>query len=479
MDRAPAIRLSEIISALSYALDLTEGLPFGHAVRSCAIGMRIAEAIGLDEEQRSDLFYALLLKDAGCSANAAEVCEFFASDDRAAKQDRKAVDHRRYTANVAFALRHIEPGAGRLTRLRRLGSMAVNGEEETRSMIVTRCERGADIARMIELSEATAAAIRALDEHWDGNGSPYGLEGTSIPLIARIMLLAQTIEIYFASGGMQAAFDVALERSGRWFDPFLVSGLLTTRDDHTFWRRLGGEAGGDLIASYEPADRVLVAADERIDRVAEAFATVVDAKSPFTGRHSARVAEISVGVGTALGIGGARLRDLRRAALLHDLGKLGVSNLILDKPGKLDEAEWQAMRRHPELTVRILSRVDVLKPLALDAGAHHERLDGRGYHLGLSAEQLGWMPRILAVADVYEALTAQRPYRGPLAPGEVLALMRRDAGTAFCPQAFAGLEAYVGPTYPSFEATIASPASTVPAPDSAQRVSSRSPAHRR
>ncbi len=212
--------------------------------------------------------------------------------------------------------------------------------------------------------------------------------------------------------------------------------------------------------------------------MAEAFATVVDAKSPFTGRHSARVAEISVGVGGTLGIGGARLRDLRRAALLHDLGKLGVSNLILDKPGKLDETEWQAMRRHPELTVRILSRVDVLKPLALDAGAHHERLDGRGYHLGLTGEQLGWMPRILAVADVYEALTAQRPYRGPLTPDEVLALMRRDAGTAFCPEAFAALEASVGPTHPAFQATIAAPPAAAAGPDGAPRLTARSQAHR-
>jgi HD-GYP domain-containing protein (c-di-GMP phosphodiesterase class II) len=441
--------------------------------------MRLAEVVGLDQDLRSSLFYALLLKDAGCSTNASKVAELFGADDRAVKLDRKTTDQRRAGESVLHLVRNVAPGAGPVAKGRKLVALARHGAEGTNALFEMRCERGADIARMIDLDEDTAAAIRALDEHWDGNGSPYGLEGTSIPLIARIMLLAQTVEIYFASGGIQAALDVARERSGRWFDPDLVAGLLATRHDTDFWRRLAGEAGGGLIAGYEPADRVLVAADERIDRVAEAFATVVDAKSPFTGRHSARVAEISVGVGTALGIGGARLRDLRRAALLHDLGKLGVSNLILDKPGKLDEAEWQAMRRHPELTVRILSRVDVLKPLALDAGAHHERLDGRGYHLGLTAEQLGWMPRILAVADVYEALTAQRPYRGPLAPDEVLALMRRDAGTAFCPQAFAGLEAYVGPTYPSFEATIASPASTVPAPDSAQRVSSRSPAHRR
>jgi HD-GYP domain-containing protein (c-di-GMP phosphodiesterase class II) len=474
MERAPGIRLSEIISALSFALDLTEGLPFGHAVRSCAIGMRIAEVIGLDEEQRSDLFYALLLKDAGCSSNAAAICELFGSDDRVAKQDRKVVDHRKPFENAGYLLRHTMPGNTSLDRLRRLRGLAAHGAQDAKALMETRCERGAAIARMIELSDATAAAIRALDEHWDGNGEPYGLEGGDIPVLARIMLLAQTTEVFFAVGGVQSAFDVARKRSGRWFDPELVAALMRTEDDAGFWRSLAGEPGSGLIADFEPPDRVLVAEDDRIDRVAEAFATVVDAKSPFTGRHSSRVAEISVGVGRTLGIERTRSRDLRRAALLHDLGKLGVSNLILDKPGKLDDAEWKAMRRHPELTVRILSRVEALKPLALDAGAHHERLDGRGYHLGLSGDQIGWMPRILAVADVYEALTAQRPYRGPLAPGEVLAIMRRDAGTAFCPEAFAALETYVGRAEPGFQATLAAPAD--PGTAAPGRVSRTTPA---
>ena len=113
----PLIRLSEVISALSYALDQTEGQPMGHSVRACAIGMRIAEVTGLDEEQRSDLFYALLLKDAGCSANAAELCRLFDGDDRAAKADRMARDHRRPLASAAYILRNVSPGAAPRVRL--------------------------------------------------------------------------------------------------------------------------------------------------------------------------------------------------------------------------------------------------------------------------------------------------------------------------------------------------------------------------
>jgi HD-GYP domain-containing protein (c-di-GMP phosphodiesterase class II) len=220
-----------------------------------------------------------------------------------------------------------------------------------------------------------------------------------------------------------------------------VRALLATRGDTGFWTSLTGDAV-EVSVGFEPPDRALLASEDALDRVAEAFATVVDAKSPFTGRHSLGVARIASGVGATLGISFEAARDLRRAALLHDLGKLGVSNLILDKPGKLDDAEWAAIRRHPELTERILERVPPFAHFAVDAGAHHERLDGRGYFRGVGGDQLGWMPRTLAVADVFEALTADRPYRSGLDADEALGIMRRDTG-AFCPEHFAALETWV------------------------------------
>ena len=427
------IRLSEVISALSYALDITEGQPMGHAVRSCAIGMRVGEEIGLDDQMRSSLFYALLLKDAGCSSNAAKLSALFGADDFELKRDRKLTDHLRPFEALKFAVRH--------ARARRLAAIARSGAEGARAMTELRCERGADIARMIELSEATAEAIKALDEHWDGNGYPYGVAGDAIPLLGRIVCLAQTAEVFFAAAGPRAVFDVAAERRGTWFDPALVDALRSTRRDRAFWNALGGHEPHAVIGAFEPEDRIQRADGERLDRVAEAFALIVDAKSPYTGSHSVGVARIAVSVADVLGYGPHALRDLRRTALLHDIGKLGVSNLILDKPGKLDEEEWAQMRRHPELTVRILQRVGAFRDLAATAGAHHERLDGRGYHLGLRAEQLNRTARILAVADVCEALSADRPYRAAMEPDQVRAIMRRDAGTAFCPEALGALEA--------------------------------------
>jgi putative nucleotidyltransferase with HDIG domain len=427
------VRLSEVISALSYALDITEGQPMGHAVRSCAIGMRVGEEIGLGPSERSSLFYALLLKDAGCSSNSARLSALFAADDFELKRARKLTDHLKPRESLRYLLRY--------GRVRRLAAIARSGAEGAREMTELRCERGADIARMIELTEDTAGAIATLDEHWDGAGYPYHLAGEQIPLLGRIVCLAQTAEVFFGVGGPRAVFDVAADRRGTWFDPALVDALRGTRRDRAFWSSLEGREPHRVIGAFEPEDRVQTADTERLDRIAEAFAMIIDAKSPYTGSHSVGVARIAVAVADVLGYGPRALRDLRRAALLHDIGKLGVSNLILDKPGKLDDEEWKQMRRHPALTVRILERVAAFRDLADTAGAHHERLDGRGYHLGLSGEQLNRDARILAVADVCEALTADRPYRAALDPERVRTIMRGDAGTAFCPEALAALEA--------------------------------------
>lgn len=434
------IRLSEVISALSYALDLTEGQPEGHSVRSCLIGMRIGEELGLPPETLSSLFYALLLKDAGCSSNAARTCELFAADDFAVKRSWKTTDWSRGWDAFVHVARNAGAGAPARDRVRQVLAFASAGPVGT-ELVLTRCDRGADIARLLGFSEETAAAIRALDEHWDGAGKPDGAAGEEIPLLGRILTLAQTVEIFRAERGLGAALKMARARSGRWFDPALVRVLTTVARDAEPWRTL---ASGDVraaLAALEPRDQVLMADDARLDRVSEAFARVIDAKSPYTFRHSEGVARWAVAAAGELGFGAAGLRQLRRAALLHDIGKLGVSNRILDKPGRLTDEEMAVVRLHPEYTTRILSRVTRFRELADVAGAHHERMDGRGYHRGVPAGTLPVEARLLAVADVYDALSAERPYRAALPRDQVLAIMRRDVGAAFCPESFAALEA--------------------------------------
>jgi putative nucleotidyltransferase with HDIG domain len=461
-----AFALSEVLGALSYALDLTEGEPPGHAIRTLVIGMRLAEQLGLGDDVRSALFYALLLKDSGCSSNASRLASLFAADDRAAKMAMKRVDWTKSGGLALYMWRTMEPGGTPLSRVRRMQALT-REDDVTRELFGTRCERGAEIARMLDLPEATAQAIRALDEHWDGSGQPLGLRGEAIPPLGRILCLAQTVEVFTRAMGAGGAYAMALKRRGRWFDPALVDALLGFRDDAAFWRPLEEPRAVPSVARWEPRDRVLLADDDQLDRVAEAFARVIDAKSPYTARHSAGVATYAVAIGAAMGMTAAAQRDLRRAALLHDIGKLAVSSRILDKPGRLTEAELAAMREHTRYTLQILQRVACFSDLAGVAAAHHERLDGSGYHLGLSASGLPRPARILAVADVFDATTSDRPYRDAMSPAQGLETIRADSATRLCAAAVRGLEAALAGE-PEFEATLAAPGAA-PAPGTRAR----------
>ena len=299
--------------------------------------------------------------------------------------------------------------------------LAIKAEGEvTRALMQARCDRGADIAHLLGFEAETAEGIRTLDEHWDGRGQPRNLRGEEIPLLGRILCLAQTAEIFWADAGVEAAWEVARGRSGGWFDPALVEAFSAVCRDTAFWETLHE---GDL-AAWEPPDRVLAVDEARLDAIAYAFAGVIDAKSPWTYRHSDRACVIVLGLAAALGADDEDLSDLRRAALLHDVGKLAVSNRILDKPGRLTDGEFALIREHPVVTRQILERVPGFGPLAPVAAAHHERLDGSGYPQGLAGDELTMPMRLLAVADVYEALTSERPYRAAMRSEEALAIIR-------------------------------------------------------
>ena len=317
--RDSAFRTSEILSALSCALDITEGQPPGHAVRTCLIGMRIAERAGVPVEDRGPLFYALLLKDLGCSSNAARLCSLFGADDRALKREHKLTDWSRKGPSLAYALRHAVPDASPMGRVLRVASMAFSEKGSGREMTQTRCDRGAEIASMLGFTEATRQAIRTIDEHWDGNGMPEGLSGTAIPLLGRIVGLAQSVEIFASTFGVDAAIAVAMERRGRWFDPTLVDALKSVAREEEFWGRVLGRSPEQHLGALEPADQVLLADESRLDDIAHAFARVIDAKSPYTYLHSERVAELAVTIGKRLAL--RRRRDPgpapRRPAARH------------------------------------------------------------------------------------------------------------------------------------------------------------------
>lgn len=427
-----AVRVSDLLSALSFALDLTEGQPMGHALRSCLIGMLIADRAQLTLSERRDLYYALILKDAGCSSNSARVFALFGGDERETKHDLGRVDWSNYLDAAQYAVAHADPGASWFTRARRVALLARAGKRAASELFQARCDRGAEIVLQLGLGGRAAEAVRSLDEHWDGGGEPRGLSGDEIPMLSRIAGLAQVVERYLVSDNVEAAMQVAAERSGRWFDPLLVRALDGLEDRLRGFAALDEAGLREAVRLAEPGGAALLAGPGTLDRIAHGFAEVVDAKSPFTAQHSHRMAAMSLRIAERLGLEPGQLRSLQHAGLLHDIGKLSVSNAILDKPGPLDAEEWEAVRLHPYYTLRILNHIEGFETLARVAAAHHERLDGRGYFQGLKDEQIVLESRILATADVFDALTASRPYR-PALPEEVaLRIMERDRGLGLC-----------------------------------------------
>ena len=436
-----SVKLSTVLSAMSFALDLTEGQPLGHASRSCLIGMRIAEELRLSADERSDLFYALLMKDAGCSSNAARVSQLFGGDDQNAKRGLWERDWRKWGAKIAYALEYTEPEGTLVERLRRFAALAVAGPSSQRELFEIRCDRGANIARALGVSEPTAVAIRCMDEHWDGGGYPEGLRRDQIPLFARIIGLAQVAEIYWGIGGPDVALRVIGERRGRWFDPELVKVMRALGSSDRIWSDLRAEELSTAIAGAEPIERAIPADESRLDKIAHAFALVVDAKSNFTYHHSDRVAAVSDAIAAEMGLPAAQRVRLSRAALLHDIGKLSVPNRILDKPGKLNAEEWAVVKQHPYFTYEILGRVPVFSEFAYDASCHHERIDGRGYYRGVNGDALSTPARIMATADIFDALSAARPYRGAMPLEQVLTIIEEGRGTQLCPTTVDALQA--------------------------------------
>ncbi len=424
------LRMSQILAPLSHALDMTEGQPPGHCVRCCYIGTRLGQQLGMAGEALSDLYYTLLLKDLGCSSNAARICALYLTDDISFKRDFKTIDGSLSSAlRFVFSKTGLESGLSE--RFRAIVNIMQNGGDISRELIDTRCQRGAEIAAKMRFSRAVQAGIMALDEHWDGGGKPEGLAGTAIPRAGNIALLAQVLDVFHRGDGRDAAMTEVRRRSGTWFDPDLVSAMERLARDAGFWADLNDPHIADIVFQLPPAENETPVTEGFLDDVATAFSDVVDAKSPYTADHSGRVTLYTDMIAEEMGLSTRHRRWLRRGALLHDLGKLGVSNQVLDKPAKLDDAEWMMIRHHPTNGARVLSQIDAYADIAPIAHGHHEKLGGGGYPLGLGGEEISLEVRMVTIADVFDALSAERPYRGPIPIADVFEMMRKEVGSAF------------------------------------------------
>jgi HD-GYP domain-containing protein (c-di-GMP phosphodiesterase class II) len=415
------VSLAELVAALSLGVDLGFGQPMEHVLRQCMIALRLGERIGLDEDERSVVYYTALLVNVGCHSDAHEQAKWF-GDDIALKSGK--YDYGIHSLRAAVAsMRLVGSGNPPLHRVRVGLEFALSGHRDLDGMIAQHAALARGLAEQLGLSAPVQEAVGSSYEQWDGRGWPGKHSGDDVPIASRLAQLAEYVEVAHRLGGVEAATALADKRSGSQFDPALCS--ILSVDAEQILGGLDSAPTWETVISSEPALGVYLSGDE-FDSALLAIADFVDLKSPYTLGHARAVSRLAGDAGRQLGLPGEEVRTLERAALVHDLGRLGVSNSIWDKPGPLGVGEWERVRMHPYLTERMLHQSSALAPLGAIAVQHRERLDGSGYPRGLSGAAISRPARILAAVDAYQSMCEPRPYRAALTAEAATAELEAD-----------------------------------------------------
>jgi len=405
-DDPDRVRLAELVAALSLGIDLGFGQPMEHVLRQCMIALRLAECVGLGEEERSIVYYTALLINVGCHSDAHEQAKWF-GDDIALKSGK--YDHELGSmSGVLATLRMVGSGNPPLHRFRVGVEFVVSGRQDLDGMIAQHAALARRLAAELGLSIGVQEAVGAAYEQWDGKGWPGDLAGGEIPVASRLAQIGEFVEVAHRIGGTGAAIALAEKRAGSQFDPTLAAALCANAE--TILDGLDAGHTWDAVIGAEPALGVLLSEAE-FDRALLAIADFVDLKSPYTLGHARAVSELAAEAGSNLGLGSDEVEILCRAGLANDLGRLGVSNAIWDKRGALGAGEWERVRMYPYLTERMLHQSTALAPLGAIAVQHRERLDGSGYPRGLSGGAISMPARVLGAADAYQSMCEPRPHR--------------------------------------------------------------------
>jgi HD-GYP domain-containing protein (c-di-GMP phosphodiesterase class II) len=422
---------ASILGALSQALDLVEGQSTGHALRTALLSFRIGSELRLYSEEIEDLYFTSVLKDSGCSNNSARIQKIFGGDELISKREVKLIDWSSPVESIKFALKNTERGNSWTTKLWRLASNLGSPSTIMRAVTEARCARGSFIAQELDLGPVVSGSILFLDEHWDGHGAPYGVGSHDIPLVARIVSLAQTFDVFLNTFGLEAAREIVAQRSGTWFDPELVKACLSIRENDPLWPQLQSDDLADRCMEHVPW-LAYSASSLDLNMICEAFALIIDAKSPYTVEHSDRVAGFCNCLGECFGFSTERLEKLRQAALIHNIADLGVSNASIDQmienPSRRDIASVTNSLRHSEILLKSIPNFEVIADVV---SSHHERIDGSGYWRGLRGPELSLEVRIVSVCDAYDRLTSQQAFRKALHYDSATRALKESAGIAF------------------------------------------------
>jgi HD-GYP domain-containing protein (c-di-GMP phosphodiesterase class II) len=402
LDMLHRLRLAELMAALSLATDLGMGQPLEQALRTCLIAIELAERMGLAKDEISEVFYVALLRFLGCTADAHEVSEMFGGDEIAARGASAPVLGGS-PPELARVMLKVGAGQRPLRRMRLLGGL-VTGVQRAREGLRAHCEMAERLALRLGLPEGVQRSLGEAVGRWDGLASPKGTSGNQMQISARIVFVARDAEVLQRQGGNERLRGALRARSGHAYDPAVVGTFLQFTGQ--VMEAIEVTSPWEAVMQREPEPHPWVPGS-RLESVLETFADFVDMKSPWMAGHSR-------GVATLAGSAATNGKNLRRVGLVHDLGRVSVPNGIWDKPGRLTDGEWERVRLHSYYSERILERSAALKPLAICAGMHHERLDGSGYHRRSHGAELSRDARIVAAADAYQAMTEPRAFRQAL-----------------------------------------------------------------
>ncbi|SHK06567.1 HD domain-containing protein [Pseudonocardia thermophila] len=370
---------------------------------------------------RRTTFWVALLAWVGCTADSYELAARF-GDDVALRAGTYEVELGS-PEMLGFLVRRAATVGGPVHRARSVGSLLATRAAEVRTSMVAHCQVTGQLAARLGFDPAVRECLTQTFARWDGRGEPAGLAGEDIALPVRVVHVADLAEVHHRIGGVDGAVAELLRRRGASLDPDVVDALI----DHAepLLDGLPDESSWAELIAADPAPRPLRNAE--LDRALEAIADFVDLKSPwFTGR-SREIADLAAAAATKLGLPEADVQTVRRAGLLQGLGRTGVPNTIWDKPGPLTELERERMQLHAYYTSRVLRRMPALVDVAEVASMVQERLDGSGYHRGISGSAIPMTARVLAAADCYHALTRPRPHRPARSAAQAALDLRAEA----------------------------------------------------
>jgi HD-GYP domain-containing protein (c-di-GMP phosphodiesterase class II) len=441
------VRTAEVIAALCLGTDLGMGFPFEHGLHTTLIAMRLTDRLGVDRERAAQTYYACLLSHAGCTTQAHVAAEVFGGSLTTSFNPVMYGSGREVLGGLLRTLP--DPGGPALVRAaqtaRRLPRMA----REQRPALTAACEVAGMLANGVGAPPSVPGLLAHVTERWDGKGPLRRAKQEEIPLPMRIVHVATDAALQRHIGGVDHAVRLVRARGGHAFDPEVTACLA---DDGAEILALDARASAwEEVLALEPPPGLMVEG-EGLDRALGSMGNFADLISPYLAGHSTGVADLAAAAARHCRFDAVAVTAIRRAGLVHDLGRVAVHPRIWQKPGPLTADEWEQVRLHPYHAERVLSRSPFLTALARVAAAHHERLDGSGYHRAAAGPELGLPARLLAAADAYHAMTEPRPHRGPLPPDRAArALAAEVSAGRLDPDAITAVVQAAGHTAPRVE----------------------------